>query len=161
MLNADFKEIISSFNDEGVEYLIVGAYAVAAHGLPRATGDIDLWVNPSTANADRVWRALSRFGAPLDRFSVAEFTEPGVIVQFGVVPNRVDVLTSIEAVDFAEAWRQRLHMTMDGVALSVLGREHLLRNKRAVARPQDLADAHRLALLPSPELESGEFEGRE
>ena len=147
MLNADFKEIISAFNGANVEYMVVGAYAVAAHGLPRATGDIDLWVKPTEANAERVWHALATFGAPLDRFTVADFAMANMIVQFGVVPNRIDILTSIEAVEFADAWPDRLRVVMDGVELNVVGREHLLRNKRAVGRPQDIADAERLARL--------------
>ena len=147
MLNADFKEIISAFNGAGVEYMVVGAYAVAAHGLPRATGDIDLWVRPSGSNAERVWRALSEFGAPLDGFTVGDFSTPDTIVQFGVVPNRIDILTSIEAVEFLDAWPERLQVTMDGIEMSVVGRNHLLRNKRAVGRPQDIADADRLARL--------------
>ena len=147
MLNADFKEIISAFNGAGVEYMVVGAYAVAAHGLPRATGDIDLWVRPSGSNAERVWRALSEFGAPLDRFTVGDFTAPDTIVQFGVVPHRIDILTSIEAVEFEDAWPERLQVTMDGIEMNVVGRNHLLRNKRAVGRPQDIADAERLTRL--------------
>lgn len=147
MLNADFKEIISAFNGASVEYMVVGAYAVAAHGLPRATGDIDLWVRPSGSNAERVWRALSEFGAPLDQFTVGDFSAPDTIVQFGVVPNRIDILTSIEAVEFEDAWPERLQVTMDGIEMSVVGRNHLLRNKRAVGRPQDIADADRLARL--------------
>lgn len=145
MLNPDFKEIISAFNAANVEYLIVGAYAVAAHGLPRTTGDIDFWVRPSQENAERVWRALADFGAPMERVSVADFAAPDMIVQFGVPPARIDVITSIEAVQFAEAWPGRLIVTMDSVVANVIGREDLLRNKRAVGRPQDLADVDRLS----------------
>jgi predicted nucleotidyltransferase len=147
MLNADFREIISAFNDAGVEYLVVGAYAVAAHGLPRATGDIDLWVRTSNENAARVWAALTEFGAPLDTLSPADFSTDDLIVQFGVVPNRIDILTSIEAVDFVTAWPDRISVEMDGISMNVVGREHLLQNKRAVGRPQDLADAARLSAL--------------
>ena len=153
MLNADFKEIISAFNGASVEYMVVGAYAVAAHGLPRATGDIDLWVRPSGSNAERLWRALIAFGAPLDRLTVGDFAASDMIVQFGVVPNRIDILTSIEAVEFDEAWPDRLQVTMDGIEMNVVGRDHLLRNKRAVGRPQDLADAERLARLRPRESE--------
>ena len=147
MLNADFREIISAFNDAGVEYLVVGAYAVAAHGLPRATGDIDLWVRTSNENAARVWAALTEFGAPLDTLSPADFSTDDLIVQFGVVPNRIDILTSIEAVDFATAWPDRISVEMDGISMNVVGRDHLLQNKRAVGRPQDIADAERLSAL--------------
>lgn len=90
MLNRDFKEIISAFNAAAVEYLVVGAYAVAAHGLPRATGDIDLWVRPTGENAERAWQALAAFGAPMDRVSVTDLSTPDMILQFGVVPDRVD-----------------------------------------------------------------------
>jgi len=90
-----------------VEYLVVGAYALAAHGLPRATGDIDLWVRPGAANASRVESALLTFGAPADRFSRADFESDDLILQIGVPPGRVDVITSIEAVTFDEAWPNR------------------------------------------------------
>ena len=145
MLNRDFKEIISAFNAASVEYLIVGAYAVAAHGLPRTTGDIDFWIRPTPENAERVWRALSEFGAPMERVDVDDFASPDMIVQFGVPPGRIDIITSVEAVEFPEAWAERLTVPMDGVTAYVIGREHLLRNKRAVGRPQDLADAERLS----------------
>jgi hypothetical protein len=151
MLNPDFKEIISAFNDGNVEYLVVGAYAVAAHGLPRATGDIDLWIRPTSANAQRTWDALAAFGAPMDRVSVNDLSTPEMVIQFGVVPDRVDVLTSIEHVEFDEAWPQRIVVQMDGVAVNVLGRDHLLRNKRAVGRPQDLADVARLTTESPPQ----------
>ena len=115
MLNPDFKEVISTFNGAAVEYLIFGAYAVAAHGLPRATGDIDFWVRPTRANAQRVWTALAQFGAPMERVAVDDFAAPDMIVQFGVVPNRIDVITSVEGLTFEEAWSERLVVTMDGV----------------------------------------------
>ena len=106
-LNRDFHDILSCFNAEHVEYLVVGAYALAAHGLPRATGDIDLWVRPGAANASRVESALLTFGAPADRFSRADFESDDLILQIGVPPGRVDVITSIEAVTFDEAWPNR------------------------------------------------------
>jgi hypothetical protein len=143
-LNPDFRDILSCFSAERVEYLVVGAYALAAHGLPRATGDIDLWVRPSSDNAARVARALLTFGAPADRFTQEDFESDDLIVQLGVPPGRVDVITSIEAVTFEEAWPNRLVVDLDGLAVTVLGREELLRNKRAVGRPQDQADVARL-----------------
>ena|SRR5471030_1444715 len=145
MLNRDFREIISAFNDGGVDYLVVGAYAVAAHGLPRATGDIDLWIRPTAENAQRTWWALAAFGAPMDRVSVDDLAVPDMILQFGVVPDRIDVLTSIERVEFGEAWDERIVVPMDGISVNVIGRDHLLRNKRAVGRPQDMADVARLS----------------
>ncbi len=140
MLNPDFRDMLSTFGDEQVEYLVVGAYALAAHGRPRATGDLDLWVRPTAANAARVWRALARFGAPLEGLSQSDFAAEGT-VEIGVAPRRVDVLTSIDGVSFDEAWPARLQVEVEGLRLPVIGREHLIRNKRASGRPQDLADA--------------------
>ena len=144
MLNPDFKEIISAFNAARVEYLVVGGYALAAHGLPRATGDIDLWVRPIPENAKRVVRALVAFRAPVERVEVDDFSRAGMVIQFGVEPGRIDILTTIEGVAFDEAYPDRLIVRTDDVDLPVIGRQHLLRNKRAVGRPQDLADATRL-----------------
>lgn len=149
-LNPDFRDALSYFNAEHVEYLLVGAYALAAHGLPRATGDIDLWVRPSPENAQRVFRALG-FGAPADHFSVADFELSDQILQLGVPPGRVDVITSIEGVVFDEAWPNRLTVEVDGLTVPVIGREDLLRNKRAAGRPQDLADVTRLEAQKRPQ----------
>lgn len=143
-LNRDFRDILSSFNTERVEYLVVGAYALAAHGLPRATGDIDLWVRPTPANAQRVERALIAFGAPADQFNRSDFESDDLILQLGVPPGRVDVITSIASVSFDEAWPNRIIVELDGISVPVLGRDELLRNKRAVGRPQDQADVARL-----------------
>jgi hypothetical protein len=144
MLNPDFRDILSALSDEGVEYLLVGAYALAAHGLPRATGDIDLWVRPSAENAARVWRALMRFGAALDRLSTSDLTMPDVVVQIGVSPRRIDLLTSIDGVAFDAAWPERVLVQIDGLEVPVISRSHLIANKRASGRPQDVADVARL-----------------
>jgi hypothetical protein len=143
-LNPDFRDILSSFDAEGVEYLVVGGYALAAHGLPRATGDIDLWVHATPENASRVYRALVAFGAPADRFQEGDFASDDLILQIGVPPSRVDVITSIEGVSFDEAWLNREVIVVDGIGVSVIGRRELLKNKRAVGRPQDRADVARL-----------------
>ncbi len=147
MLNPDYRDILSAFTDAGVEYLIVGAYALAAHGLPRATGDLDLWVRPTPANARRVFEALAQFGAPLDQVSVEDFATEDVVFQIGVAPRRIDILTSIEGVDFDTAWEKRMEIEMEGLTLPVLSLEHLIQNKRALGRPQDLADVARLERL--------------
>jgi hypothetical protein len=144
MLNRDFSDILSSFGAERVEYLVVGAYAVAAHGLPRATGDLDLWINPTAENARRVHRALGRFGAPLEQLTEQDLTAPDMVLQIGLPPRRIDVLTSIDGVEFAEAWLARFDLVLENLPVPILGRDHLIRNKRAVGRPQDLADAARL-----------------
>jgi hypothetical protein len=140
MLNRDFTDILSAFSAERVEYLVVGAHAVAVHARPRATGDLDLWVNASPENARRVWAALSAFGAPLDQLTLADLERDDLIFQIGVVPNRIDVLTGISGVTFAEAWPDRTVITVDGREVPVIGKAALIRNKRASGRPRDLAD---------------------
>ncbi len=145
MLNPNFRDILSTFNAGGVDYLLVGAYAVAAHGLPRATGDIDLWIRATSENAKRVWDALARFGAPTDQFSIADLESPEVVIQIGVSPQRIDLLTSIDGVDFDAAWRDRVAVEVDGLKVQTLSRRHLIANKRSAGRPQDLADAARLS----------------
>jgi hypothetical protein len=139
-VNPDFRDMLSEFTAAGVEYLVVGAYALAAHGMPRATGDIDLWVRPTAENAARVMEALRRFGAPLDQITLEDLSTPGTVFQIGVAPRRIDILTRIEAVEFEEAWAGRLTTEVEGQTIHVLGREAFLRNKRALGRPKDLAD---------------------
>jgi hypothetical protein len=142
--NSDFEEILLAFNAAEVNYLVVGAYAVAAHARPRATGDIDLWVEVSPENAQRVLRALARFGAPMDEINEATFREAEIVLQIGVAPIRIDILTSIDGVSFDEAWPNRVASTIGDVPTHVLGRLDLIRNKRAAGRPKDLADLERL-----------------
>lgn len=144
MLNRDFKDILSALNEEKAEYLVVGAYAMAVHGVPRATGDLDLWVNATDANAGRVWKALDRFGAPLAQLTPKDLCAPGLVYQMGVAPVRIDVLTSISGVGFADAWKHRTSVEIDGITVAVIGIEALLANKMAAGRPQDLADVERL-----------------
>lgn len=140
MLNPDFAEMLRALSDEGVEFLLVGAYAMAAHGVPRATGDIDVWVNPSPDNAQRVLRALDRFGAPLFDLRAADLAREGTVFQLGVPPRRIDLLTSIDGVSFAQAWPRRVLCRIDDQEVPVLSREDLVANKRAAARPKDLVD---------------------
>ena len=149
MLNPDFRDILSLFNEEKVDYLVVGAYALAFHGLPRATGDIDLWVRCSDENAFRIWQALTRFGAPLSGVSVDDFTTSGMVVQVGVAPRRIDVLTAIDGVEFDSAIRERELAELDGLTVPILSRRHLVQNKRAAGRPKDEAD---LAFLEQTEI---------
>jgi hypothetical protein len=147
--NADFLDLVDALESEKVEYLIVGAFALAAHGFPRATGDIDFFVRPSSENARRVVRALEKFGAPLSASQVtaADFEKAGSVYQIGVVPRRIDVLTEISGVSFDEAQATRLIHDVDGRALKFLGREMLIRNKRATGRAKDLLDAETLAAV--------------
>ena len=148
-LNEDFRDVLVQFVDAGVEFVVVGAYALALHGAPRASGDIDVFVRPSTANAGRVMDALHRFGAPLDASGVSEadFTRPGAVYQIGLPPRRIDVMTEITGVTFDEAWASRVTAEVDGRAVGFIGREALLKNKEATGRLKDQADAERLRTL--------------
>jgi hypothetical protein len=139
-LSPDFKDLLSTFNAHRVEYLVVGAHALAAHGHVRATGDLDVWVKPEASNANRTIAALSEFGAPLLDLTAADLTRAGTVFQIGIEPLRIDVLTAIDGVEFAEAWADRLTAKFADVAVPVLSAKHLIKNKRTVARAQDLAD---------------------
>jgi hypothetical protein len=139
-MNRDFAEMLSALSAAGVEFLVVGAHAVAAHGHPRATGDLDIWVRPTPENAGRVWSALERFGAPLFDLRLEDLGRPGVVFQIGVPPCRIDILTEITGVTFDEAWPGRLTTSVEGQTLAFIGRHELLTNKRAVGRPKDLGD---------------------
>ncbi len=144
MLNPDYRDMLSAFAEAGVDYLLVGAYALAAHGHPRATGDMDLWVCPSAENAPRVMRALRSFGAPSTTITQSDFKQEDVVFQIGVSPRRIDILTSIEGVTFAEAWNARAEVKIEGLSVPVLNRTHFIQNKRTLGRTQDLADIERL-----------------
>jgi len=149
LLNSDFRDILSAFCEEKVEFMLVGAYAVAAHGLPRATGDIDLWIESSRENAERIWAALTKFGAPLTGLSKQDFITPGTVVQLGVAPRRIDILTQITGVNYEDARRAKLVIDIESIKVPVIGLSHLIQNKTAVGRPQDNADAARLQQLSS------------
>jgi hypothetical protein len=142
--NSDFEEMLLAFNAANVKYLVIGAFALAAYARPRATGDIDLWVETSAVNARRVFRALASFGAPLEGISETTFTEPNLVFQMGIAPVRIDILTSIDGVSFDDAWPNRTASTIGTVAAYVIGRADLKRNKAATGRPRDLADIERL-----------------
>jgi hypothetical protein len=147
VLNPDFRDMLSALSAEGVDFLLVGAYAMAVHGMPRATGDLDIWVRSTESNAERVMRALARFGAPLESISAADFRRPDVVVQIGVAPRRLDFLTTIDGVAFDDAWRDRTSLLVDGLEIPVLSLEDLKTNKRAVGRLRDLADVEALEAL--------------
>ncbi|MCA9071742.1 MAG: nucleotidyltransferase [Planctomycetaceae bacterium] len=144
MFNPDFKDMLLALSEAKIDFLLVGAYAVAAHGHPRATGDLDLWVRPDFDTAPRVYRALADFGAPLHDLTVDDLAKPGMVFQIGVEPSRIDILTAISGVDFDHAWANRLSIEMDGIKLCVIGRDDLIVNKRACGRPKDIADAETL-----------------
>lgn len=143
-MNRDFAEILGALCDQRAEFLLVGAYAMAAHGVVRATGDIDIWVRPTPENAERVWAALEAFGAPIFNLGKGDLCTPGIVFQMGLPPRRIDLLTSISGVEFGEAWTGRLEMTIEGRTIPVLGRTDLIQNKRCTGRPKDIGDAEQL-----------------
>ena len=143
-VNPDFRDLLHALSGERVEFLIVGGYAVMFFTGPRFTKDLDVWVRPTRANAERVLRGLRKFGAPRFALTVDELVDPETVFQMGVPPNRIDILTDLDSVTFADAWKRRTPTTYGGVRVSMLGLEDLLANKRAVARPMDLIDAENL-----------------
>ena len=143
-MNRDYVEMLAALSAAGDDYFVVGAHALAAYGRPRATGDLDLWVRPTEENAQRVWAALQAFGAPLGELTPADLTTTDLVFQMGVAPNRIDLLTGVTGLSFEEAWAGRRSMTLEGVAVPVIGREALIKNKRALGRPRDLADVAEL-----------------
>lgn len=136
----DFDEMLLALHESGAEYLVVGAHAMAAHGVPRATGDLDIWVRPTAENALRVYEALSRFGAPLTDLTPGDLQTPGTIFQIGVVPIRVDIITHIDGGVFEDAWRNRLIVPAAQHSIPYIGLEDLIANKSATGRPKDVAD---------------------
>lgn len=143
---ADFRDLLAELVANDVRFLVVGAHALAALGVPRVTADLDLWVEPTPANADRIWRALAAFGAPLANLNIREkdLVQPERVIQLGLPPYRIDVLTSISGVGFPEAWAERVGGTLFDVPVAFIGREAFIRNKRASGRPKDLEDIRAL-----------------
>ncbi len=136
--------MLAALSAAGADFVVVGAHALAAHGVPRATGDLDLWVRPTLENARRVWQALEGFDAPLHELTLEDLTRPEVVFQIGVVPRRIDLRTSVAGVTFDEAWENRGLVDIEGMGVPVLGRDDLIRNKRTVGRSRDLADIEEL-----------------
>ena len=118
MFNPDFKDMLLALSDARIDFLLVGAYAVAAHGHPRATGDLDLWVRPDAETAPKVYRVLADFGAPLHDLTVDDLATPGMVFQIGVEPSRIDILTAITGVAFDDAWENRLFIELDDIKLN-------------------------------------------
>jgi hypothetical protein len=143
-VNQSFKELLLAFNEHNVEYLIVGAHALAAHGHVRATKDLDLWVRPVQSNARKVLQALSYFGAPLGDLTADDLSRKKTIFQIGLPPLRIDIITSIDGVEFTEAWPERVRTSFGDVPAFVISRHHLIANKKTTARTQDLADVEQL-----------------
>jgi hypothetical protein len=143
-MNRDFVEMLSALSDAGAEFLVIGAHAVAAHGFLRGTRDLDIWIRPTAENAQRVWRALVEFGAPLRNVTIEDLHTPELVYQLGVEPQRIDFLTSPAGVEFEPAWSHRVFVRVGDREFPFLSKEDLIRSKRATARPQDLVDADNL-----------------
>jgi hypothetical protein len=150
-VNRDFKDLLAGFDARGVEYLVVGAHALAAHGHVRATKDLDVWVRPDADNASRVLNALAAFGAPLQDLTQKDLTTPGLVFQIGVAPVRIDVMTSVTGIMFEDAWRERFVARLSDQDVPVLSRKHLIANKNATGRTQDRADVEALERLGNPQ----------
>ena len=147
----DWYEALAALSAAGARFIVVEAHALAVHGVPRATQDLDVWVEPTRENAEKVWLALAAFGAPLEELGITatDFTRPDAVVQIGLPPDRIDVLTGISGVsEFAAAWDARVEREVAGSKLPFLGRDTLIENKRASGRLKDLADIEALGEKP-------------
>ena len=141
-LSTDLREFVALLNSRKIRFLLVGGHAVAYHGLPRFTEDIDFLIETSPENATLVAAAVNDFGFP--EIKPGDFRKPETVVQLGRVPNRIDLLTSVTAVSFEEAWKTKIETNLDGLPVWVISKELLVRNKLATGRPQDLADVERI-----------------
>jgi len=144
MLNRDFREFVELLNSNSVKYLIVGGYAVAFHGHPRYTKDLDVWLELSEENAERVVQALRDFGFGSLNFTKEDFLLTGQVVQLGYPPSRIDLINSPDGVDFAECFASRIEIEIEGLKISIIDLENLKKNKKASGRLQDLADLEKL-----------------
>ena len=151
--SSHFKELLQSFNEHQVKYLIVGAYAVMKYTEPRYTKDLDVWIEPTEENAARVYAALAQFGAPLSEITSQDFTNPDVIFQLGLAPHRIDILMAVKGLNFEDAWPKRVEAEFEDLRINILNKEDLLVSKEAAGRPQDLIDASSLKLSDKVNIE--------
>jgi predicted nucleotidyltransferase len=147
MLNKDYKDMLQALSDENVKFILIGAYAMAAHGYPRATMDIDIWIMPSPENADAVIRALQRFGAPLHNLTRKDLQTDGIIFQIGVAPRRIDIITAVSGLEFEETYQNTIVVAIEGIDVHIPAIDDLIRNKKATGRIKDLADVEALEAL--------------
>ena len=142
--NKDYKDLFKILNEEKVEYLIVGAHAVIYYAEPRYTKDLDIWVNPSQENSKRVWKALSKFGAPLTEITLKDFQDSELIYQIGIEPNRIDILMGVAGLDFEVAYSNKSLSTYDGEPINILNKKDLIKTKKTTGRAQDIIDIENL-----------------
>lgn len=143
-MNSDFKDLLRAFNEAGVRYLVVGGWAYMEHVEPRYTKDLDVWIDRSQENAELVLTALREFGAPLRELSKEDLTAPGTFYQIGLPPNRIDVITQLEEMDFAACWGRRKTVALGELSVDYISIDDLLENKERTGRPRDLEDAQHL-----------------
>lgn len=144
LLTRNFRDVLSELSSAQAEFLVVGAWAMSAYQMRRATGDLDIWVRPTPENAVRVWNGLAAFGAPLTAYNITieELAKPGLVFQIGAdEDDRIDVMTAIDGIGFDEAWQTREYHQVDGITVPVLSVPNLLKNKKSTGRPKDLFDA--------------------
>ena len=147
LLNPDYRDMVECLLREGVDFMLVGGYAVALHGWPRTTFDIDFWIMANPENAKAVMRAIKAFGAPLMGLTEADFHRPGMVFQIGNEPQRIDIISAVDGLDYVDASFRAVKMTVDGMEIKVLSLDDLIVNKRASGRPKDIADALALEKL--------------
>ena len=145
MLTQDMKELIRMFNEQGVEYLLVGGYAFGVHAQPRATKDLDLFIRADARNSNAVFKALCKYGAPIHGLTAKDFRDAKTGLQIGMPPNRIDILQQISGVTFDEAWKDHINAMIEGdTPTYVISRENLIKNKLAAGREQDLLDVKQI-----------------
>ena len=140
MLNEDYKEMLQLLLEEQVDFILVGAYALAAHGYPRATGDMDIWVKADEINSLSIYKALERFGAPVDQITVNEFATEGIVFKIGVTPRRIDIITHLDGISFDEADEDKIIVKVEGLKLPILSFDKLIKNKLSTGRERDELD---------------------
>jgi len=141
MLNKDYKEMLQILLNNKIKFLVVGAYAMGIHGYPRATGDLDIWVEASTENSEKIYQSLSEFGAPLSEVTKTTFCEQGIVFQIGVAPRRIDIITKIDGVDFNKAYSDKQEIEVEGIKIPFLSKKNLIKNKESTGREKDKLDA--------------------
>lgn len=147
LVNSDFRDLLKILNDCGVRYLVAGGYAVMYYTEPRFTKDIDIWVEPTPDNAEKVWQALAEFGAPLAQVSLTDFCNKDLIYQIGVAPNRIDIMMDIPGVNFEAAWENKSESQYGDVPIFILGLDELIKAKQQAGRDQDLLDLKNLKTI--------------
>ena len=149
-MNDDFRDMLKALLESGARFLVVGAHALAVHGIPRATGDMDIWIDHDPGNYERVWQAIIRFGVDVESLEVTQedLARPDVVVQIGLPPRRIDILTDLTGLDFARAWAEQFAQEVSDLEVPFIGRASLIQSKRATGRLKDLADLEALGETP-------------